>query len=293
MKPKANVIARFLIPSLVLLVAVSACAQSAEAPTDRIEIPFTLVKNRITVKAKINNNGTFNLVFDTGAEGIVLNDSVAKALKLKGKGVTELGGPGNSMPVKAKNIDIPLLTLNDFSAKNLQGVAVDHKDAPPFNNDGVFGLSVFKGYLVTINYPESKLIISKGALKESDKDVIKIDLTRILESHVKLNGKEVLAHFDSGSPEYIALPMEWKTDLKLKSEPTFFAKARIGGGEAEVYKAQLSSKVEIGSLLINDPEITLITGGFPAVNLGFQFLKNYSLTIDMVNQLLRITPDKM
>ena len=75
--------------------------------------------------------------------------------------------------------------------------------------------------------------------------------------------------------------------VEIKSEPVLFAKARTPGGEVEVYKSQLEGIISFGSIELKDPNITLVTGGFGAINFGNPFFQKYSTTIDMVNQLMR------
>lgn len=271
------------------LFSLASCAQKNGV----IEIPFTLDINRLIVKAKINGKGDFSFIFDTGAQGVIVNDSLAKALDLKGEGYSPFGSPNNPNAIQAKNIDIPLFSVNGFESKNEEAVSVDFKKVfPSSKHDGIFGLSTFKGYLVTINYPESKIIIKKGELKENEEGVVKVDLSRILALKGKLNGKEIPIHFDSGSPSFITLPMEWKPNLSLKSEPTFLGKGRMASGEVDLYRASISGKIEVGAVSVTDPDIILKTGGMPAANFGYAFLKNYLLTIDMVNQRLKMTAFK-
>lgn len=288
-----RIISCYVIASLF---ALCSCAQTASRENKgdehpwRVEIPFTLDINRLIVKAKINGKGDFSFIFDTGAQGVIVNDSVSSLLGLKGEGFTPIGSPNNPNAYQAKNIDIPLFSINGFESKNEEAVAVDFKKVFPHSrHHGIFGLSTFKGYLVTINYPASKLVISKGELQEGDAGVVPVDLSRILALKVKLDGKEIDAHFDSGSPSSITFPIEWKPTLKLKSEPVFFAKGRTASGEIDLYKTTLSGKIEIGNLVITDPDIILKTGGFPTANFGYAFLRNYLLTIDMVNKRLQMT----
>jgi hypothetical protein len=272
---------------LFFLFSLASCAQTNNA----IEIPFTLDINRLIVKAKINGKGDYSFIFDTGAQGVILNDSLAKALDLKGEGYSPFGSPNNPNAIQAKNIDIPLFSVNGFESKNEEAVSVEFKKVfPSSKHDGIFGLSVFKGHLVTINYPDSKIIINKGELKENEEGVVKVDLSRILALKGKIDGREIPIHFDSGSPSFITLPMEWKSNLTLKSEPTFFAKGRMASGEVDLYRASLSGKIQVGAVSITDPDIILKTGGIPAANFGYAFLKNYLLTIDMVNHLLKMVP---
>jgi Aspartyl protease len=252
-----------------------------------IEIPFTMDRNLILIKAKMTGKKEYGFIYDTGTTGLVLSETLVKEQNLKITGTTTIQSPNSAQPDNVNTVVIPIVKLNDFEIKNLDGVAVPPQQIFSPNASGIIGLSAFKGNLVTIDFKSSKLIVKRGALDISDKAVIKVDLSRAPEAYVKVNGEEMLSHFDSGGPEAISFPMEWKSKLKLKSEPVLFAKARTPGGEVEIYKAQLDGMISLGSIELRDPSITLVTGGFGAINFGSPFFQKYTTTIDMANQLMR------
>jgi Aspartyl protease len=238
------------------------------------EIPFTMDRNLM-------------LIYDTGTTGLVLSETLVQENKLKITGKTTIQSPNSAAPDQVNTLTVSTLKLNSFEIKNLDGVAVPPQQIFSPNAAGIIGLSAFKGNLVTIDFRNSKLILTKGKLDISDEKVIKIDLSKVPEGYVKVNGEEMLAHFDCGGPEAISFPMEWKSKLKLKSEPVLFAKARTPGGEVEIYKSQLVGTISFGSIELKDPSITLVTGGFGTINFGSPFFQKYTTTIDMVNRLMR------
>ncbi len=244
-------------------------------------------RNLILIKAKVNGEKEYGFIYDTGTTGVVLSENLVTDLNLKVTGTTFMGSPNSAQPNKVNTVNIPTLKLPGFKIKNHEAVAVPPQQIFSPNASGIIGLSAFKGTLVTIDYKHSKLILKNGKLDPSDKAVIKVDLSRVTESYVKVNGEEMLAVFDCGGPEAVSFPMEWKSKLKLKSEPVLFARGRTPGGEVEIYKAQLMGTISFGSIELKDPNITLVTGGFNAINFGYPFLRNYTTTIDMANQLLR------
>ena len=252
-----------------------------------IEIPFTMDRNLILVKLKMTGKKEYGFIYDTGTTGLVLSETLVKEQNLKITGTTTIQSPNSAQPDNVNTVVIPIVKLNDFEIKNLDGIALPPQQIFSPNASGIIGLSAFKGNLVTIDFKSSKLIVKRGALDISDKAVIKVDLLHAPEAYVKVNGEEMLAHFDSGGPEAISFPMEWKSKLKLKSEPVLFAKARTPGGEVEVYTSQLDGTISFGSIEFKDPNIMLVTGGFGAINFGSPFFQNYTTTIDMANQLMR------
>jgi hypothetical protein len=252
-----------------------------------IQIPFTMDRNLILIKAKMNGKKEYGFIYDTGTTGLVLSETLVKEQNLKITGTTTIQSPNSAQPDNVNTVVVPRVKLNGFELKNLEGVAVPPQQIFSPNAAGIIGLSAFKGNLVTIDFKNSKLILKKGALNASDKAIIKVDLSRAPESSVNVNGEEMLAVFDCGGPTEISFPMEWKSKLKLKSELVLFAKARTPGGEVEVYKSQLDGTISFGSIELKDPNITLVTGGFGAINFGSPFFQKYTTTIDMVNQLMR------
>ena len=251
------------------------------------EIQFTMDRNLILIKAKVNGKKEYNFIYDTGTTGLVLSEQLVEENKIKITGTTTMQSPNSIEPDKVNTVVVPKLSLSDFEIKNLDGVAVPPQQIFSPNASGIIGLSVFKGNLVTIDFKNSKLVLKNGKLDASDKSVIKANFSRAPEAYVKVNGEEMVAVFDCGGPEAISFPMEWKSKLKLKSEPVLFAKARTPGGEVEIYKSQLVGTISFGSIELKDPSITLVTGGFNAINFGSPFFQKYTTTIDMVNQLMR------
>lgn len=277
-----NIIRTFVA---IILSATAIFAQNIKS--EQIEVPFTMDRNLILIKAKINSEPEQSFIFDTGTGGIVLSETVVKEYRLKSGGFTIMTSPNGGLKEKVQNVKIKMLTVGKLSLKKIKTVAVKPENIFSPNAVGIIGLSAFNGNLLSIDYQKAKLIFQKGSLKSNEK-TIPIDTRDILEGKVNLLGKEVLAHFDCGSPGFITIPLEWKSLYKLKYEPVFFAKGRTPGGEFEVYRSQLDGEIKIGSLTLNDPEISLFTGGFNAVNFGFQFFKKYKITIDWKSKLMQI-----
>ncbi len=253
----------------------------------QIEVPFKMDRNLIVIQGKIQNGATSDFIFDTGASEIIINKEVAEKLKLKSKGLVKFTNMLSNKTETVETYKISSLNFNGLIVKNKTSMAVPPENIFSPTAIGIIGLSAFEGNLVTIDYKNSKLIFQKGSLKANEK-TIPIALNPVLEAKIKLNGKEVLAHFDCGSPNYIGIPKQWNNDYKLKSEPVLRGKGRTPAGEFEVYSSEFDGEIAIGNLKLKDPKITLLTGNFFAVNLGFQFFNKYLITIDSKNKLMQI-----
>lgn len=273
--------------TLFLIVAVCLLAVATFAQKNKsYEVPFKMDRNLIIVTGKLNNGAPADFIFDTGTGGIIIGTDSAKKFKLKSKGMVKFKNILKDQDETVESFKIVSLDFNGFVVKNTTSLAVPPENIFSPTAVGIIGLAAFEGNLVTIDYKNSKLIFRKGSLKPNEK-TIPISLNPVLEAKIKFNGKEVLAHFDCGSPNFIGIPKQW-TDYKVKSEPVLAGKGRTPAGEFEVYRADFDGEIAIGNLKLKDPKVTLLTGNFFAVNLGFQFFNKYLVTIDTRNKLMQI-----
>jgi gag-polyprotein putative aspartyl protease/Aspartyl protease len=273
-----------------LMVASPSCAQNkAKQSNVQFEIPFTMDRNLVIIKGKLGNEEA-DFIFDTGTKGIVISDEVAQKQRFKKSGTAKMGSPNSPTMEELPTVIIPKLDFNGLILNKTNAVAVNPQNIFSPTAVGIVGMSAFEGNLITIDYKNAKLIFKKGQLTPN-KNTIEIDPTMILEGKISLNGKQVLAHFDCGSPNFIAIPKEWTADYKLKSEPKLMGKGMTPGGQFEVYIADFDGDIAIGSLVLNNPKVELLTGNFPAVNLGFRFFSKYLITIDTKNKLMQILPN--
>jgi predicted aspartyl protease len=137
------------------------------------EIPFAAIKNSANRTAFFGldlnvNNHTFKVAMDTsynarlpieGVSGILIRRSVAQRLGLKPLIQNEVGGVGHEGPragyiAYADSISIGNLEFHDC--------AVQVMEATHFSDgaDGLIGMDILSDYLVTLDYPAEKLILS-------------------------------------------------------------------------------------------------------------------------------------
>lgn len=291
---KIHLIGLFILFGLITPTWSHSFAASPLRPLPKkLEIPFVMDRNLIIIRASIDGQSENKYIFDTGTSGLTLRQTFATQNKLQGEGFTTVGRPNDPNPVQARNIVVSRFSIAGFETQNVAGTAVpDEGIFLPPGVVGIVSLSLLDGYCVTIDYDRSRLVLQRGTLKEGDPHVFPVNATEILETKLMVNGKEMPANLDSGGPESMSFPLEWKSDLTLKGEPVLFAKALTGSGEVELYRAQLIGKIVLGDIELVDPQITLVSGGFPAVNIGYPFLRQYMMSVDRVQGLIRLAPNK-
>jgi hypothetical protein len=271
---------------LALLVCFLMVIASFAQKADVIEVPFTMDRNLILINAKLTSNGEQTFIFDTGTESIMLWNELAA--KYKVIGLDSMTTPDGVFVETQEKVNIPSVSFGKLNLSNK--VATKMPRQMIFSNKavGIIGMQAFMGYLITIDYAESKLILEEGSL-QSEKNTIPINLDHILEAKVNVNGKEVLAHFDCGGAGYISIPKGWDNIYKLKTAPVFSNNGRTSMGDFDVFRADLAGDIEIGDYTISNPRINLVTGDFfVAVNFGYDFFKEHMITIDTKNKLLLI-----
>lgn len=275
----------FLFIFGLLAATVSLAEKSA-----KIEIPFTMDRNLVIIKATIAKNQTYNFIFDTGTEGIMLLDSIANQYKVSGLDTTIT--PTGEFVGAQEKVLIPKIGFEKLTLTNKEAVKMPKEMLFSDKVVGIIGMQTFKGYMISLDYQKNKIILEKGSLAKQP-NAIPINLDHLLETKVKLNEKEVLAHFDCGGAGYISIPKSWDNIYKVKAEPVLMGKGRTPMGDFDVYVAELAGEIEVGNYKISDPKISLVTGDFFfALNFGYEFFKRHLITIDTQNKLMQINKQK-
>jgi hypothetical protein len=271
-----------LILICILVSSLFASAQKVQS----IEIPFSMDRNLILVEATLSKNGPQTFIFDTGTESVMLWSEMAS--KYKVVGLDSMTTPDGIFVEVQEKVLIPKLSFTGLTLEQVQATKMPKQMIFSNKAVGIIGMQTFAGYMITIDYKRNIIILEKGSLLQ-DSNTIPINLDHILEAKVKIDGKEVLAHFDCGAAGYISIPKGWDNIYKLKGEPVAFAKGRTPMGDFDIYKADLNGNIEIGSYTVVDPKVNLVTGDFFfAINFGYEFFKEHLITIDTKNKRMRI-----
>lgn len=253
-----------------------------------ITIPFKLESNRPVVDVIINKE-ELKFIFDTGASGAVVTKDAYEILNLEELGKTKVGSPNDPQAINAIRTKIEKMELGGSVFEDISAVVIDFSTImPDLKIDGIIGPNNFKHYLITFDYFNENILLQPGSLDPDEKGVLKTTFSRIVAFDVFINDKKFEGHIDTGAPSYVTIPYEWKNKFTFTAEPEFVRKGKLASGEVDVYKAKLIGSVIIGEIEIVNPEINLISGGFKTLNLGYEFLKEYKLTIDKKSNLIRL-----
>ena len=260
---------------------------STSAKQSEIIIPVDLSLNRPVIALFINQQGPYSFIFDTGAGGNVIDQALASRLGLEETGKVELGSPGSDKTESAPLVSVPEIEISGQSFSDLSMVVMDLRAMIPV--DGIVSFKQFAEYLVTIDCPERKIVLKEGALREDWKNVLALyENEPILTVSLEAGGQVWKAHLDTGSPFSFAFPCVHKDRLTFKSPPVLLAgSSRTVSGMHRNWKAELDGNIKLGGIVYDAPQIILSERHNEYVNIGYQTLKDLSITIDQQNMLIQ------
>ena len=252
-----------------------------------VHIPIDLSTQRPIIALNINGKGPYKFIFDTGAGRNFIDEELSKELKLEVIGKDSIGSPGTNRQVMSNRVLVSQISITN--ALKSKGINMNTMHLiKMLHVDGVIGGFFFKNYLLSIDYPKSILKITQGELKKNADGVIPFSKdSGILSTEISIAGNRLEAHLDSGNSGNIDIPFSLKDNLEFVKEPIEDGIIRTSLASHKRWKATLKGDVVIGNMVYKSPEVNLIEG-FEFVNLGFLFFNQSQITIDGLNNLLKI-----
>jgi hypothetical protein len=169
-------------------------ARADVADGQSIKVPFETIKSQhIVVPVKVNGQGPFRLIFDTGAPVTLLNNKVAKAGEVFPKGYKRplfaLFG-ASDRPLKVKTLEVGGLKAHDLPV-----IVMDHPTVAAIAKfvgpiDGIVGFSFFARYRMTIDYQAKELTFVPSTYKPPDP---LLNVMKVLAAPAGKAKKQILA----------------------------------------------------------------------------------------------------
>lgn len=267
---------------ILIFVTIVSCKNKSNI----ITIPVNLETGRPVVNLTINGKGPYKFIFDTGSSGNIIDKELAEQLKLEVIGENQLRTPGSDQIITSNIVNTESVKIKDwkvFDETSFTTTAL--RSMLPI--DGIISITFFNDYLLTIDYKNSILHITKGNLNPNDEGVISYSQEkRILTLQVDIDGNSVEAHLDSGNPGSIGIPYALKEKLKFESEPVSAGEIKTPVASFNRWEAKLTGDVSIGGIIYHNPDVFLIErAGF--VNLGRQIFMDLIISIDQKNKLIK------
>ncbi len=284
---------------LVSAVLAAGCTQwSAAAQPEVAAGEFHFDGDRIVLKLKekgLHPKVLVNLgdgepnafVVDTGAGVNVIDSRIAAQQGYEVVGQIEVGAPGGNQ-VPGNIVRVPLARVGEATIRHAEFVTVDLEEFSGGQMQGVLGLPLFSKYLLMYDLEGGLITVSKGHLKADDPGVQPYEeVASHLRIDVDVAGTRVPSHIDTGSMGGFTLPGELKDALPLSASPKSAAQARLIGGARNIEFGILDGVVSFAGVDYPNPNLAFMDPSPGAGNIGGEVLRDFLMTIDQTNQLVR------
>ncbi|HTX75928.1 MAG TPA: retropepsin-like aspartic protease [Terracidiphilus sp.] len=263
--------------------ALSASAQAIEHSQRMEELygkPYVMVT--------INGHGPFRFIIDTGTGADVLvTPALAEQLGFATVGHATLSDPSGQGGKRVPIVAIDTLELAGVSFENVRAVESGFF-AESGTCQGLLGFTLFRDYLLTLDFPNRRVTLAKGALApDGGKTVLPFRMPQgVPIASLKVDGlAPVEAQLDSGGGGLV-LPEAIAVHLKYDVPPMLFASGQSVATCFKLQVARLASDVKIGRYTFTHPVVE-IHPAFPLINFGSPPMQSFAITFDQKNLLVR------
>ncbi len=298
------------------LFSVSVLAQEAKpiaVGVNEAPVHFIL-DDHIYLPAIVDSTNALNLVFDTGAGGQLIVDTIyakRKAWQMPNMKQAKVAGANGTTSVNVSMAKHSVKTEASVTTYNyliLMGI----RDILGRHADGIMGSKDFADHPYEINY-QHKFLRGLNAIPDSVKKtyqciplVVK-NKKYLIQANVWFNGKciEGLYNIDTGSGNVIDFTAETTQNYALEdykgiTHTGHGLQMGVGDGGISTWKDALADSMQIDNLNIYKPEITFHPSGKGVFdknifvgNIGAGILKNFNLVFDVPNGKLYLRPFKV
>ncbi len=270
--------------SLVIACALSAAAFAQSA---KHIVRMDVVHGKPYVMVMVNGRGPFRFVVDTGTGAqAFITPALADQLQLPAIGQVRLLDPSGRGDQHAQVVYVQSLNLGGVEFADVR--ALRHTLAAEDETCmGLLGFTLFRDYLLTLDYPNHSLALGEGALApDGEQSVLPFRMPDgVPIAPIEIGGEPVEAQLDSGGVG-LTLPEPLARQLRFASTPVVYANAESVATRFELKAGRLGSDVQVGRFRFVQPVVE-IHPAFPLVNLGACPMQNFTVTFDQKNLLVR------
>ena len=278
-----------LVPFILIAVLGSVHAQTE--PRDEEQTPLTSVALQpygpfYLVDVKINDQGPFKFVIDSGTKSTILGTEVVREL-------------GLSEEASGSRVGLDSLTLG---STRFAGVEAEVRDLHEIWGDGspsgVFGFDLFGDRLVTLDLPLQKLLVFDGELPAPDgREILSYSLRSRVDDlgrrqvptiEIEVADRTLRVELSPLGFGTLALPKNQMEQFPLASEAGVIGRTENQDGEVfPIFGASLEGSMTVGSHRFDNPSV-FFSESFDYPSLGSQMLEPFVLTLDLGHQRIRI-----
>ena len=266
---------------------------SSQLPQARaISAPLELIHDKPFVSVMVNGRGPYRFLVDTGTGGqALISPEIADLLALPVAGRARLTDPTGQGEQRS---DILLIhSLNIAGAEFSDVRAIRHRlYGQEESCQGVLGFTLFKNYLLTLDFPGRRLLLTRGALGQDEGgSVLPFRMPDgVPIAPLRIEGQRVEAQIDSGGTG-LSLPEPLAAKLTFLSAPVAFGNGESLATRFQIKAARLRPDVHVGHYTFKQAFVE-INPAFPLANLGSTPMQHFVITFDQARLLLRLHSDQ-
>jgi hypothetical protein len=292
-EPNVSVEGRFAMPTTVP-------NDFSMAPgTTSTTFPIQLANNHIFLDVKVNDQGPFHFIFDTGGQGI-LNPDVAQKLGITPEGAMQAGGAGAGT-VQTGFAWVPKVQLGGATMTH-QAFAILPLGAvmgavEGVHIDGMVGWETAARYVMSIDYGHETMTLTMPgpAVKPAGVQVPFVFVETVPEINATVDGLPGQFIVDTGNRNALVLysPFVDHNGLRAKYAPKVAGVAGYGIGGPTTAQLTRVGSVQIGSINVVDVLTGLsqdktgaLADPYISGNIGGGLLQRFIVTFDYPDRVM-------
>lgn len=281
----------FLTATIILVFSLSAIAQKSTV----VDVPMSFFGTGPAIEVMVNGKGPFLFLIDTGAQGMARADtSLVQKLNISVAGQTT-SSDGSAKKVNINKVRFETLSIGNLQFRDVEALSRNYNTASHLRHiDGILGFDLFADYLLTLDYPNKRVRIERGALPKPDgAQIINFEMrdgNPYID--VSIGSMKVKALIDSGNiAGGILFPSSLVKKLALASYKRVIGKGSSVSNEFEISEVRLQDTIAVGQYLFPEPTITF-TDIYDDVSIGSAMLREFAITFDQRNHRVRFVKAK-
>jgi predicted aspartyl protease len=276
--------------------------------TSPTAIPIRIESHLPIVTAQINGKGPYYFILDTGSPTMVLRSAIAQELALPQGTVigTEfarsIGGVDTVSFRRISKLTLGSVTFDNLDAK-LVDIPADYLGSS-LRIDGLLGLRVFAQLLLTIDYPNSQIILTPDQYLGADAPNVigsRLQNAEHMLIDLPMDDRVITFTLDTGTSMGLFLLDSDAQKLTFSRGPIVSGTTNTPHGPVSIRVGRIHQTMQLADQKIIQPIVYIRPGEFPMISskdqdplfaeatslLGGEILRNFAVTLDQRSRLVR------
>lgn len=236
------------------------------------------------IPVNVDGQGPYNFLLDSGNSGIAhIDRRLAKVLGLKVVGFQQ-----NTSGTQVKRE--LLVRVDQLSAGKINQSAIQltvgnyNPEGNPIPTDGTIGQNFFDGYLVTMDGPNRRWVVSKDTLPRQAKEVLRYSKAFVVSGTV--GTKELAFNVDVGSDKTFLFPKSSLAGIRY-TDTANQQVVTLANTNFVLQEAVIQDEIVLSGLRLTNQTI-YYSDKVHQISVGTAFLKDHVVRFDQRRKLIRI-----